>query len=311
VVYDAYEPIRDGNGKTIGMLYFGVKQEAVEGLRNSIMSTKVGKTGYVYVLGGQGEQKGTYIISKDGARDGENIWDAKDADGKPFIQSIVNGALSVKPGEVTYQRYPWLNQGDTKARVKIAAVTYFEPYDWVIGAGSYEDDYRDAKGKVESALAALLLWSVIGGVAVVACAAVFAFKTGKAIGRPLAEIATASNRLAFGDLNQTISHRSSDDVGYLAEAFRQVIEGLKIKAAAATEIARGNVDANVVPLCDEDVLGQATLTMKNSIASMMKDVESLVQAAVAGDLTKRADAARTRASSARSSRASTTRWTRW
>jgi hypothetical protein len=52
----------------------GVKQENVKSLREGIMKTVVGKTGYVFVLGGSGNQRGRYVISKDGKRDGENIW---------------------------------------------------------------------------------------------------------------------------------------------------------------------------------------------------------------------------------------------
>jgi hypothetical protein len=68
----AYEPIKDSKGEIIGMLYVGIKQEAVESLRKAIMGIKVGKTGYVYVLGGKGDQQGYYIISQNGLRDGEN-----------------------------------------------------------------------------------------------------------------------------------------------------------------------------------------------------------------------------------------------
>jgi len=49
------------------------------------MAAKVGKTGYVYVL----DSKGNYVISQDGKRDGECLWEAKDNDGTLFIQDIV------------------------------------------------------------------------------------------------------------------------------------------------------------------------------------------------------------------------------
>jgi methyl-accepting chemotaxis protein len=270
------------------------QREAMASLRKAILNTKVGKTGYVYVLAGHGDQKGTYIISKDGARDGENIWNAKDANGNMFIQSIVTSALALKAGDVAYQRYPWLNQGDTKARMKIAAITYFEPYDWVIGAGSYEDDYYQAKTKVESAMAALLTWSLVGGAVVLCGSMVVAFVVAKRMSAPIAEVARAANRLAFGDLNQDITYRSNDDVGFLAQSFREVIAGLKAKASVATEIAQGNLSVNASALCDEDVLGNAMVTMKDSIANMVKDIALLVVAAVDGDLGRRADSSQHR-----------------
>jgi methyl-accepting chemotaxis protein len=60
----AYEPILDGSGEVVGMLFAGVPEEATTAIRDQIMATKVGKTGYVYVLDAQGR----YIISQGGER---------------------------------------------------------------------------------------------------------------------------------------------------------------------------------------------------------------------------------------------------
>jgi len=142
----AYEPILDANREVVvGLLYVGIPQESVTSLRQAIMGTKVGDTGYVYVL----DSTGHYVISKDGKRDGEIIWDAKDANGNLFIQEIVKKALALKPGQVAEQLYPWQNAGDTESRVKIARIVYFEPWDWVIGVGSYLDEFYRARDSVE------------------------------------------------------------------------------------------------------------------------------------------------------------------
>ncbi|MBN2588303.1 MAG: methyl-accepting chemotaxis protein [Sedimentisphaerales bacterium] len=141
-----YEPILDQNNNVVGALYFGIPQESVVSLRKSIMDTKVGATGYVYVL----DSKGRYVISQNGARDNEDIYQAKDADGNLFIQDICKKALNLGSGEMDEQRYPWKNDGDVQARVKIARIMYFEPWDWVIGVGSYIDEFYEAKDKISS-----------------------------------------------------------------------------------------------------------------------------------------------------------------
>jgi signal transduction histidine kinase len=135
----AYKPMFDENRKVIGVLYVGIPQESVASLRNAIMKTQVGKTGYVYIL----DSEGHYIISKDGKRDGENIWEARDADGVPFIQEICKKAVSLSPDQMATQWYPWKNPGDPNARMKIAQIKYFAPWDWVIGAGCYEDEFNE------------------------------------------------------------------------------------------------------------------------------------------------------------------------
>ncbi|MEN6575589.1 MAG: methyl-accepting chemotaxis protein [Phycisphaerales bacterium] len=140
----AYDPILDENKKVIGMLYVGIPQDSLSGLRTTIMSAKVGKTGYVFVL----DSKGNYIVSLDGKRDGECLWEAKDANGSLFIQNMCKTAAALKDGEVGEQRYQWKNDGDAVAREKITRLVYFAPWDWVIGVSSYTDEFYEARDRV-------------------------------------------------------------------------------------------------------------------------------------------------------------------
>ncbi len=119
-------------------------QEGYEKLRHKVMNIKVGKTGYVYVL----DSQGNYLISKDGKRDGDNINKAKDSDGVLFIQEIVKKALQLKPGEIAQQFYPWQNKGENEPRMKIARIAYYEPWDWIIGVSSYEEDFYQAQQSI-------------------------------------------------------------------------------------------------------------------------------------------------------------------
>ena len=88
-----------------------IPEKTMASLRQSIMKVQVGQTGYVYVLDSQGH----YVISKDGKRDGENLWNAKDADGRLFIQEIVSKARSLSEAQVAEQLYPWQNPGEARA----------------------------------------------------------------------------------------------------------------------------------------------------------------------------------------------------
>jgi signal transduction histidine kinase len=141
-----YKPILSSDNKILGMLYVGIPQENTTTLRNAILKIKVGKTGYVYVL----DSAGNYIISKDGKRDGENIWTAKDADGNLFIQNICKTACGLKPEEIGELHYPWKNENDKNSREKVARLKYYGPWDWVIGVGSYTDEFYEAKEKASA-----------------------------------------------------------------------------------------------------------------------------------------------------------------
>ncbi len=141
--YDtAYEPIRDASGQVVGMLYVGVKQESLESLRQAIVRTTVGQTGYVYVLGSQGNDLGKYIVSKQGQRDGENVWNYQDPQGNFVVQDIISKALTLKPGETARAKdYQWQEPGDAVSHVQRAYIAYYEPWHWVIVATASEDDF--------------------------------------------------------------------------------------------------------------------------------------------------------------------------
>lgn len=202
VHFIACKGITDKKGRIIGMLFAQAPYEVPASLRQAIMDMKVGKSGYVYVLGGKHPfHKGHYIISKGGQRDGENIWDSKDNKGRHYIQSIVNKAVKQKKNEVSHERYPWKNIGEAAPRWKVVALTYFEPWDWVIGAGTYEDDYYQVKRNVENAMTQMLWVMLISGVLVLIPVVALALFIGNKVTGRITRITEIAGEIAKGNLS--------------------------------------------------------------------------------------------------------------
>ena len=112
------------------------KQEA----RQALKSVNVGETGYLYAMSTKGD---LYVHV---AQEGENIYDAQDENGRYFIREMCVQALKAEPGDVLYIIYPWRNEilGDLYAREKVVAYKYFQPWDWIVAAGSYlEETYEN------------------------------------------------------------------------------------------------------------------------------------------------------------------------
>lgn len=161
----AYQPLWDARGKeVIGALYVGIEQEQLQSLRRGIMDIQVGHDGYVWVVGGHGEQRGRYIISKQGSRDNEYLLDIQDEDGTLFVQRMIDKSLALprltngSAIPVAFDRYPWKNPGETEARYKSVALTYFAPWDWVIGAAYYESDFEPLQLRMAAALNHMAAW---------------------------------------------------------------------------------------------------------------------------------------------------------
>ncbi|MEJ5252233.1 MAG: Cache 3/Cache 2 fusion domain-containing protein [Chthonomonadetes bacterium] len=270
----AYEPIRDASGRIIGMLYAGVKTESVDALRKAIMGIRVGKDGYIAVLGGKGHQRGRYIISLDGKCDGENIWEAKDSDGRFFIQEMVNRALELKPGETFKMRYPWKNKGETKPRMKVAMVTYYAPWDWVIAVTAYEDDFGTAFQRLQAGRRQMLWTFVLVGLIASIVGSIVLLRFGRSVASPLNQMVQVASAIADGRLNQQIQHRSTDETGTLAEAFRRMLTYMQEMAQVARRIAQGDLTVKITPRSEQDELGQAFSTM---VASLRETTGHLMQ----------------------------------
>jgi methyl-accepting chemotaxis protein len=215
----AYEPLRNTAGKIVGMLYVGVKQENLESLRRMIMATKVGSDGYVYVLRGKDDvgteasERGMYVISKDGKRDGEGLWDQKDADGKYFIRRLVRSAMLAEEGQTVIERYPWQNEGEPAPRMKFVAVKYYKPWDWVIGTGIYEDDLNAAARNVAGSLRGLVTGALVGGAVIALLAGLLAASMASRMTRPLAKVTEISEAVADGDLSRATASVQALEVG--------------------------------------------------------------------------------------------------
>ena len=192
-------------------------------LRKQLIDLKVGDTGYVYIL----DSKGHYIVSQQGKRDGELIWDAKDASGRLFIQDIIKKAQALKPGEIGEDRYPWQNPGDPAPRMKVVRFSYFAPRDWVVSAGSYIDEFMAAPRTIEKIafqghlfiLATLLVSTLI--------ALLFAVFFASRFSRPIVLAMRRMQRLAEGDLRKDDSLanlKRKDELGRLVSSMGQTID---------------------------------------------------------------------------------------
>ena len=232
----AFLPLIDPGGYVFGMVGIGKEVDTLSYLRDTILKIRVGKSGYVWVVGAKGKQKGVYVISQDGKRDGESVLNMQDSNGKYWVQSIIEKAVAVAPGDVAFERYPWLNPGDTEARMKIAAVTYFEPWNWVIGVGTYEDDYYDAQEKVSATLHDLsskLLPRALGILIITVLLALF---VATRLTRPISRITSLAGRIAAGDFQRASENLAAfginlkaherDETRQLAGAFTEMTRSL-------------------------------------------------------------------------------------
>lgn len=278
-----YEPIWDApqKKKVVGMLYIGVGLKDINReLYESVTRMTVGTSGYVYVLGAKGKDRGTYHISKGGKRDGENIWEAKDADGRLFIQSLIGKAVATSKGSVDFERYPWKNEGDAEPRTKVAAITYYEPWDWVIGAGVYEDDFAGVLKASRDSLDTTIRYCLV-------CAALLLFTlsgmglfVARAITRPIHLAVKLLGEVARGNISRDVPQalrRRHDEIGTLAEAMQTMTTSLREAIRKLSDNTK-TLSASSTGLSETATQlsgsAQETTTQSNTVASAAEELST-------------------------------------
>jgi methyl-accepting chemotaxis protein len=237
-----------------------------EDVKARMAQEQFGETGYIWVVNSAGD----YVVSKDRLRDGENIWNAQDADGVYFIQEMVNQAKQLGSGEYYIHYYPWQNKGEKNARMKLAAVTYVPEWDWVIGPSGYHEEFMGGLMRIRNT-------TLIVSVAALALGIIVSFLFAVRITRPLTRVANLSNRIAEGDFDvQEVRVRSRDEVRMLADSFGRMVASLRTKAGTVDRIAEGDLTVDVVPDSERDTLGQSLLQMTESLNEILGRVNVAV-----------------------------------
>jgi methyl-accepting chemotaxis protein len=270
-----YEPILDGAGQVIGILYQGEKQQNLDIMRSTIEGTVIGERGYVAVLGGLGDDAGQYIISRGGEFDGESLLEVTDTDGSPIFQDLVAAAVELEPGEILTVEATWQHPGDTEAAGTFMDVTYFAPWDWIIVSNAYVADYAGPIERVEAGVGAMTrLLLVVGGIVMV-LGWVGASLAARRLGDPISRLAAAARRIGQGDVNVEITHRGQDEIGVLAEGFRDIVHRQKEVASAFALLADGDLNAVLERRSEDDLLAVAFGEMVEELNAIVAHAQSV------------------------------------
>ncbi len=198
------------------------ESKSFEELKARLKSKRVGKTGYLYAITSAGDLR----VHID--REGENILEARDEAGRPFIREI----CEQKSGWI---RYPWRNVGDAASRMKIVRYDYFAPWDWIVAAGSYEDEfYAEAnliKGRIFASMAALTTVVMLASTGLV-------FLAARVLTVPIEEMIAVIRRVKGGRLEERMDARSNDELGELASTFNRMVAIIRRNKEMETTLAQ-------------------------------------------------------------------------
>ncbi|MEZ5360744.1 MAG: Cache 3/Cache 2 fusion domain-containing protein [Candidatus Zixiibacteriota bacterium] len=257
----AYEPIHDVNGEDIGILSTAYPEDS-KLLREAILSLKVGQTGYIYTIDSEG------LLRIHPTSEGKNI------SNYDFIREVISKGPKLGRNETGWIEYPW--ERDGVLADKILAYVYFPEWDWIIGVGSYLDEFTAPVNNLRNAI---LIASII-------CLLVslgIGFYLARTIVQPIVKLVGVAEAVSLGDITSEIEVKSQDEVGMLAGSFRDMMSYLKSMAVVAESIADNDLTADVKPRSEKDTLGNAfkqmSFNLNEMIAQLKENSDQLASAA--------------------------------
>ncbi|OPY38652.1 MAG: Sensory rhodopsin II transducer [Methanoregula sp. PtaU1.Bin051] len=255
----AYEPIKDPQGKVIGVLFVGTLEgQTLDVVKTSIRETVVGQHGYMYVI----DSKGTVLVHP--SLEGQN-WAQKDFVQEMFVKK--DGAI---PHEVD----------GTKV---LDAYTYYEPLDWYIVSRAELSDYTGPIDTIRNTIFALMIASMAIGAAI-------AILFGRSISGPLQSVVEMIKELRNGHLSARLNIRKrQDEIGIMATTMDEFADDLQINVVGdIKKIANGEyIERFSEPVDDRDEIRPALRMMVDSLDHLHKETIKLTDAARAGDLSVR------------------------
>ncbi|MDY0189925.1 MAG: cache domain-containing protein [Desulfuromonas sp.] len=186
------------------------EQQSLQDLKDKIKGKLVGKTGYIFCM----TSSGLFTIHPED--EGKNLYNIRDKNGKAFIQEMCEN----KEGWI---RYPWSNADDGSSRMKIVRYVYFEPWDWIVGVGCYEDEFYQAANTISSNT--LQVTSLATVLACLVCVVLIGYAA-KILTNPIQHMTQTIRRVKSGHINEKMHIDTNDELGELARTFNHMTEKL-------------------------------------------------------------------------------------
>jgi len=195
-------PVKGDQGQSIGYLAAGIQ---IDGITNYILNRKFGKEGYTYAFGKSGI---FFIHPNEQVAMKENVLGN---DKSPALVELAKAALAGKKGVKEYE---------FNGSMRYAGCILVPGTSWVVGTALPREEALARIGEIRNqAILIAVIAVLLGGI--------FMYFIAARMINPIISLVGAANKMAEGDLTQSVVVSSADEVGQLSAAFNKMGSNLK------------------------------------------------------------------------------------
>lgn len=258
-----FEPVKDGSGKVVGAISVRIGlDKMLDRMKKSVGSLKIGETGYAYVMI-PGKEPAETVMLVHPALAGKQVGEVNN----PLLNKVVGDLVKMGDG-ILY--YDWVDGKTGREGSKVAAVATIPSAGWVVGAGSWSDEFTaPALGMRNILIIAALLGAILTVVLV-------SWVASRGL-LPITRLVDAVERMGQGNLAAVFKFdaHSRNEVDRLAQALETMRQGVGNVISRIGDTSRS---LNTAAQQMEDNAGQVfdgSRVQSESAAALASEVQQL------------------------------------
>ncbi len=191
------------------------KKELMEQLQHIIKTTKIGKTGYLYIFDGNYKM----LIHPNSNINGKDISKLKNPGKDSFIFTDLANASKTKD-QVLY--YKWDKPSDKGNYIydKVSWIEYVPELDWYIASSAYVDEFKESSNEVTYFIFMLALIILI-------VASLYSYIYLRNLLNPISDLSQLTLKISDGNYSVRSDLKSNDEIGLLANEFNNMVETIE------------------------------------------------------------------------------------
>jgi methyl-accepting chemotaxis protein len=266
--FSVVRPLKDRDGKFFGGTSVRVSLEAeLKQIRSTLGSIVSGKTGYVYILRPTGDEKSLAEFVLHPTLQGKTVGDVN----SPTLYTAIASIVVKKEGILHYL----FADKEGRDREKLVALTPLNGWGWVLGVGSWQDEYLADSYTLRNILilVGLLAAALSGGM-------IYLLVNDRL--RPLQGVVQTIDRMGAGDfrnINSSNGHGSENEVLRLEAALAKTAQGIR-QLLDSTRLASTQVgnSATTVEKAMERMLSSSESESREtlSMAATMEEISTSI-----------------------------------
>jgi signal transduction histidine kinase len=186
------------------------KKDLIEQLQEIIETTKIGKTGYLYIMRGDGY----FIIHPNSNLHNKVLQDSPN----DFAVSLYENMLKAAKTEEKEILYKWDRPDDQYNFIydKITWIEHIPEFDWYIGSSAYVEEFQESAKQMKD-------FTIILALLILIIASLYSFIFFRHLLKPITILSKLALQVKRGNYDVRADVKSNDEIGVLSDEFNHMV----------------------------------------------------------------------------------------